>query len=79
MMPQMDGQASLLQIRADEERMGIRSTHGAKVIMTTALGDVESIMRAFRGLCDAYLVKPIDGADLVATLQRLGLIAEVDA
>ena len=40
MMPEMDGQEALREIRALEEAKGIWSTSGAKVVMTTALGDM---------------------------------------
>jgi len=42
--------------------------------MTTALSDVKNIADAFRGLCDAYLMKPIDRAKLLDELRRLKLI-----
>jgi two-component system, chemotaxis family, chemotaxis protein CheY len=73
MMPEMDGLAALKQIRADEERVGILSTSGAKIVMTTALGDLKNIMKAYDGLCDAYLTKPIDGERLHQTLDKLSL------
>lgn len=74
MMPELDGQAALRQIRALEEARGIFSTDGAKVIMTTALSDLKSISTAFKGLCDAYLIKPVDKAKLLEHLRALSLI-----
>jgi two-component system, chemotaxis family, chemotaxis protein CheY len=74
MMPKLDGHAGLKHIRALEEAKGIWSTHGAKVVMTTALGDMKSINAAFGNLCDAYLVKPIDKTKLLETLRQLALI-----
>jgi two-component system, chemotaxis family, chemotaxis protein CheY len=74
MMPEMDGQQALREIRALEEARGILSTNGAKILMTTALGDPHNVVNAFKGLCDAYLVKPVDGKDLVAQLRKLGLV-----
>lgn len=74
MMPEMDGQTALKQIRAGEERMGILSNRGAKIVMTTALDDARNIMDAFQGLCDGYLVKPIDGEKLVRWLKQHDLI-----
>jgi two-component system chemotaxis response regulator CheY len=70
MMPGMDGQSALKEIRALEEGKGIVSTRGAKIIMTTALGDMKNAMAAFKGLCDAYLVKPIDRAKLLQILDQ---------
>jgi len=74
MMPEMDGQTALRHIRDMEASRGILSTDGAKIIMTTALGDVKNAMSAFHNLCDAYLVKPIDRAKLLEALRKLGLI-----
>ncbi len=74
MMPEIDGQEALRQIREQEEAKGIISTGGAKIIMTTALGDMKNVATAFRSLCDAYLTKPIEKAKLLEELQNLKLI-----
>jgi hypothetical protein len=50
------------------KKIGIVSTHGAKVVMTTALGDIKNFAAAYQGLCDAYLVKPIGKAKLIGLL-----------
>jgi len=71
MMPGMDGQATLKEIRALEEAAGVGFGLRTKVIMTTALSDVTSVMTAFGGLCDAYLVKPIQKAKLLEELRKL--------
>ncbi len=77
MMPQMDGQEALTKIREQEESRGLFSTNGgAKIIMTTALGDLSNINKAFYGLCDSYLVKPIDKSKFVKELVKLKLISE---
>ncbi len=74
MMPEMDGQEALRKIRDNEEARGVLSTKGAKIVMTTALGDVKSISTAFTSLCDAYLTKPIQKEKLVEELRKLKLI-----
>ena len=71
MMPEKDGHEALKEMRALEESRGILSTRGAKVIMTTALGDIKSVASAYNELCDGYLVKPIDKAKLIALLDEL--------
>lgn len=76
MMPEMDGQAALKQIRIMEEQRGIFSTDGAKIVMTTALKNMENLSKAFGNLCDAYLVKPINRNKLVSELKKLGLISD---
>ena len=70
MMPEMDGQQALQEIRALEEAQG---SSGAKIIMTTALDDPKNVITAFSGLADAYLVKPIDKARLLEELRKLKL------
>jgi two-component system chemotaxis response regulator CheY len=74
MMPEMDGQAALKEIRAIEEADGILSTFGVKIVMTTALGEPKNVIDAFMELCDAYIIKPVEKAKLLTTLQTLGLI-----
>lgn len=73
MMPKMDGQEALRRIRQCEEEFGLNSTNGAKIIMTTALGDPKSVIAAFKGLCDSYLQKPIQHSNLMEELKKLGL------
>ena len=74
MMPEMDGQDALHQIRADEETQGIISTHGAKIMMITALGDIKNVSAAYGKLCDGYMTKPIHQAKLLEDLRGLKLI-----
>jgi len=75
MMPEMDGHEALKEIRAMEEAKGIISSKGTKIVMTTALGDLKNVSTAYQGLCDAYLVKPIDKARLLEELRKLDLIS----
>ena len=74
LMPGMDGQQALKQIRAMEEMDGKNSSKGAKIIMITTLGDPKSVMASFKSLCDGYVVKPIDIAKLLSELRKLKLI-----
>jgi two-component system chemotaxis response regulator CheY len=67
--------AALKQIRSLEDDAGILSGEAAKVVMTTALDDIGNVMAAFKGLCDAYLMKPIEKANLLAKLKSLHLIS----
>ncbi len=75
MMPEMDGQQALREIRNLEESRGILSNRGAKIVMTTALGDIQDVCAAYSGLCDAYMTKPIQKAKLLETLRGLALVA----
>ena len=74
MMPEMDGHAALKEMRALEELKGIDSTHGARIIMTTALGDVKNVAAAYQALCDGYLVKPVDKGKLLGLLDELRVL-----
>jgi two-component system chemotaxis response regulator CheY len=75
-MPNMGGLEALKLIRQEEETSGLTRVHGSKVIITTAAGDRDSISVAFRELCDAYLVKPIDAAELLDLVYCLCAIEE---
>ena len=74
MMPEMDGQEAVRQVRALEEARGVLSPHGAKIVMTTAVNEMKEVFRSFQALCDAYLVKPINTAELLSQLRSLRLI-----
>jgi two-component system, chemotaxis family, chemotaxis protein CheY len=74
MMPGMDGLQALKEIRALEDAKGIFSTEGAKILMTTALTDIQNKIDAFSGLCDGYLTKPIHKARLLDELRKHNLI-----
>lgn len=78
LMPRMDGQAVLKEIREMEERNGILGLDGVKIIMTTALKDSKNIMKAFNSQCEAYLTKPIDKRTLLKEIQTLGLLEAKD-
>lgn len=74
MLPKMDGQNVLINIRQMEHEKGIGGREGVKIIMTTALDDHQNILGAFNEQCEAYLVKPIDKDKLIKQLKALNLI-----
>ncbi|MDD2318577.1 MAG: response regulator [Geobacteraceae bacterium] len=74
MMPEMDGQLALKEIRAQEEAKGLKPADWAKVVMTTALDDPKNVIGAYHNLCDAYLAKPIHKSKLLEELRKLRLI-----
>lgn len=79
MMPEMNGQTALRQIRDLEEGRGIWSSHGAKIIMVTGVSNIKNVHSAYDSLCDEYLVKPIDAGHLLGLLRKMGLLpAESD-
>ncbi|MBU1219246.1 response regulator [Myxococcota bacterium] len=70
MMPGIDGQEVLREIRKRE--LQLHRLDAVKIVMTTALGDKDNIMKSFKNQCDGYLVKPITGEKLEATMISLG-------
>ena len=74
MMPEMDGQAAIKQIRILEEAAGKPSTDGVKIIMTSAAADTANVMQSFSSSCDAYLFKPIDTEKLLDHIRDFHLI-----
>lgn len=74
MLPELNGHDVLKYIRDIEVQADLQSEHGAKVVMTSALSDMKTVVSSFRGLCDAYLVKPIDTAELLQHLRNFQLI-----
>jgi two-component system, chemotaxis family, chemotaxis protein CheY len=73
MMPNMNGHEALSAIRQIENKHEINGLDGVKVIMTTALGDSESVLGSFREGCEAYMIKPIRKDTLLTEIEKLGL------
>ena len=73
MMPEMDGHQTLKAIRQYEEEAGLNSDNGVKVIMTTAMDSSQHVLDAFREGCEAYVVKPVNKAELFGEIYKLGL------
>jgi two-component system chemotaxis response regulator CheY len=73
-MPGLNGHQVLAAIRAQEAALGIAGEARVKVFMTTSSSSPRDISAAFRGECDAYLVKPIRRAELEEQLAAAGLL-----
>jgi len=73
-MPEMGGKEAVKQIRAMEKARGVNPTRGVKIIMTTSLTDMKEIIQSFQELCDAYLFKPIDTAELLSKIKSFQLV-----
>ena len=73
MMPVMNGQETLKEIRSREKVAGIKGLNGVKVVMTTALRDSQHCVQAFREGCEAYLTKPIEEESLAKALGGMGI------
>lgn len=75
MMPRKNGQEVLEDVRRLERERGVKPTGEVKVIMTTALGDVRSVVSAYKGGATAYITKPILTERLFETIRSLGFDA----
>jgi two-component system chemotaxis response regulator CheY len=72
-MPEMDGQEALRQMRALEKESG--SSDKTTIIMLTALGSPQDMLTALlEGDCTDYIVKPVDEGNIRAMLLRYGVI-----
>ena len=74
MMPEMDGQTAVREIRILEGAEKNPPANGVKIIMTTSADDTENILESFNSLCDAYLFKPIDTGKLLAHMRDFHLV-----
>jgi len=74
MLPGLDGQYVLKQIRKIEEQRGIGGYDGVRIVMMTALSDHRNIMDAFRSQCEGYIVKPIRKDKVLKQLFNLGIL-----
>jgi two-component system chemotaxis response regulator CheY len=79
MMPEMDGQEALKEIRRIEAAAGAAGSNRPKIVMTTALADMENVMEAMQAKCDHYLTKPVQKAKLLEELRRLALIPDAES
>ena len=79
MMPEMDGQQALQEIRAAEATITGRPGKRSKIVMTTALAERKAMIQAFQSQCDGYLVKPYDRVSVAATLAEIGISLPVPA
>ncbi|WP_320175392.1 response regulator [Maridesulfovibrio sp.] len=72
-MPEMDGQQALREIRSIEKDFKVEENGAVKVIVTTMLDDRKETHDAFfLGGATSYLVKPIEENKLVKELKNLG-------
>ena len=75
MIPEIDGLQSVQTIREKEAGMKIPSNQRVRIIMTTALDDPRTIMKAlYESNADSFLVKPIRLQKLEDELRELKLI-----
>ncbi len=77
MMPNINGQQALEKIRKIEEEMGIEEPQRVKAIVTSALDDPKTVVKAmYKGGSAAYIVKPVRKEELLEEVRKLGLIGQ---
>ncbi len=75
MMPNIDGQEALMQMREIERELGIKGSSEVKVIMVTALDDPKTVVEAFyKGGATSYIVKPVDKQKLIKEVRSFGFM-----
>lgn len=77
MLPGMNGQTVLKEIRDFEKDKNIWAEEAVKIIMMTALGDKENIKEAFKYQCEGYIVKPIRRQVLLTEMKRAGISTNI--
>ncbi len=72
MMPNLDGNEVLRQVRKAEDDREVNSLQrSAKVIMITSEDSSESVLGSFREGCEGYIVKPVKFEQLEATVTKV--------
>ena len=76
MLPEMNGDDVLKNIRQIEQERHIVGPNRVKVIMTTALTNFNNIAESFRTGCEGYIIKPIRKNKLFEEIEKLGLLKD---
>ncbi len=79
LMPKMDGQEVLKNIRQIENARGVYGFEGIKVIMVTAVPDLDNVKKAHDAYCTSYLVKPISKKKIITELKNLDIVSKASA
>ena len=74
MMPGTDGIEALYRIRDAEKRLNLADDRCPKIIMVSALSDMNYVDGAFELGCDGYANKPLDTEKFEDVLKKLDLI-----
>jgi len=77
MMPKVDGIKVLKTIREIEKQRDIEGDRKTKIIMTTALNDVDLVKNSFDSGCEVYASKPIDIKKLENVMEKLKYMKNV--
>ena len=74
MMPEMDGQQALKEIRMLEAKKGLKGENRSTIVMTTTLNDKTNVITATENECDYYVIKPYDKVKLLQVLRKMKVI-----
>ncbi len=74
MMPKVDGVKALKMIRELEGQNQVPEEERVKIIMTTALGELDVVQTALEYGCNAYAAKPINVDKLMEVIDKLDLL-----
>ena len=74
MMPEMNGQEVLENIREIEDSMDVPEDKFARILMTSALNDADHVIDAIKAKCDGYISKPYSKEKIKNALQNLAMI-----
>lgn len=74
MMPGINGIDALKQIRELEVQALIADDKRAKIIMTTALNNIDHVQEAFEYGSEGYITKPINTQKIIELLKEFQLI-----
>ena len=72
MMPEMDGEQVLANIRETEQNKNINDLHRVKIIMVSAHSDEASFNRCIQSGCDDFIVKPFNKEIIIKKLIKHG-------
>lgn len=75
-LPEVDGLTLLREIRAFERAQGLLGRDGTRVMFISADTRKETILSAYRDLCDGFMLKPFRKRELVQFLHEQGLVRE---
>lgn len=78
LMPEMDGQQVIREIRAIEDKKKISKEHRVNIVMVTAVAEKTKVIDCLRDGCDDFVVKPIDSGILFQKIAKLGLVVDPD-
>ncbi len=74
MMPKLDGMKVLKTIREIEKQKGVPEDKLVKVIMTSALNELDIVNNSFETGSEAYATKPINTEKFEEVMKKLDLI-----